>query len=172
MNAGARAATGDILLFLHADTRLPPEAAEKIRRAVRRGAIGGCFETVFDSRHPLLRLGDLWRNLRARWMSKFFGDQSIFVRRDVFERLGGYRLLDRMEDYDLCLRMRRAGPLAFIPSRAITSPRRFQDDGVVRTWAFNQMCKVRFFLRSRSYLRQDNHFANSHFTKGVSRVRL
>jgi len=150
MNLGAKTARGEILLFLHADTRLPVNAEELVLRAIDRGAIGGCFETVFDGAHPLYRLGDFWRNLRARCLGEFFGDQSIFIRRDVFFRLNGYRELRVMEDYDLCLRMRRSGRLAYIPTRAVTSARRFAKDGIVRTWMRDQWIKVRFSIRNRS----------------------
>ena len=151
MNAGAEAATGDVLLFLHGDTKLPPGAADLIRSAIRRGAPGGCFETIFDHNHPILRIGDFWRNLRARTLREFYGDQSIFVRRDVFRKLGGYRHLDVMEDYDLCLRMARFGTPAFIPARAVTSARKFLRHGLVRTWLGHQWSKLRFrSIRSTS----------------------
>ena len=149
MNAGAEAATGDVFLFLHADSRLPAGAADRIRAAVRRGAPGGCFETVFDHNHPVLRVGDFWRNLRARLLGEFYGDQSIFVRRDVFRKLGGYRRLEVMEDYDLCRRMARFGKPAFIPGRAVTSARKFLRHGLVRTWLGHQRLKLRHLLSQR-----------------------
>lgn len=146
MNAGAEAATGDILVFLHADTVLPPRAADRIREAVRRGAPGGCFETIFDHRHPLFRVGDFWRNLRARTTGAFYGDQTIFVRRDVFDKLGGYRTLRAMEDYDFCRRLVRFGWPAYIPDRAVTSARKFLRHGIVRTWVRHQRIKLGYFL--------------------------
>lgn len=147
MNMGAQAAKGDVLLFLHADTKLPPNAEKLVLRAIERGAIGGCFETAFDEQGALLRMGDAWRNLRARWLGEFYGDQSIFIRRDVFFRIGGFRDLGVMEDYDLCLRMRHAGRLAYIPARAHTSARRYIRKGIVRTWLKDQLTKARFFLK-------------------------
>lgn len=146
MNAGAQIAQGDILLFLHADTRLPARAAERIRQAVRNGVVGGCFETAFDPPHPILRTGDVWRNIRARLFREFYGDQSIFIRRRVFERIGGYRHLDFMEDYDLCRRMRKCGQVAFIGARALTSGRTYLNSGILRTWLRHQRLKIRYLL--------------------------
>ena len=83
MNLGADAATGDVLLFVHSDTELSSRSASLIRQAITSGAVGGCFETVWDERGPLYRLGDAWRNFRARWLRYFYGDQSIFIRRDL-----------------------------------------------------------------------------------------
>ncbi len=148
MNAGASMATGDILLFLHADTRLPADAASRIRSAIGSGAIGGCFQTAFDHDHWLLKVGDFWRNLRARWLAEFYGDQSIFIRRDVFIRLGGYRPLRVLEDFDLCSRMRRLGRLAYVASPAVTSARKFLGRGIVRTWLRHQTIKARHLWES------------------------
>ncbi len=80
MNAGAAEADGDVLLFLHADTRLPPDAAMRVRRAIVGGAPGGCFQTAFDDRHPIFKFADLWRNVRTRLTGAFYGDQTIFTR--------------------------------------------------------------------------------------------
>lgn len=141
MNAGAELATGNVLLFLHADTKLPDEALKLIEEALHDAKVcGGNFSLTFgggtrEARlltklYPLLRLGGMC-----------YGDSAIFVRRDVFESLGGYCDLPIFEDCDLYRRLRRAGKFVRLPAQAITSSRRFEGR-FVRTfalWATMQM---------------------------------
>ena len=134
ISAGWSQASGDVLLILHADSRLPAAAADAVRAAVAGGAVGGAFHKRFDSRHPLLR--------RVRWRTRLwwaaglaFGDQAQFVRRSVLEQLGGLREDVRAEDMDLSIRMRRIGPCRLLPSEVITSARRLVSRGILRTWA-------------------------------------
>lgn len=134
MNAGARVSTGDVLLFLHADTVLHPRALAGMRRALMdRRVAGGTFTMRFDVAHPLLRLYG-WCT-RLRWFR--YGDQGIFLRREVFERLGGYRELPLLEDVDLLRRMRRHGRLAVVPRPVTTSARRFVERGIFRQQLVN-----------------------------------
>ncbi|MEE9275957.1 MAG: TIGR04283 family arsenosugar biosynthesis glycosyltransferase [bacterium] len=127
MNAGAAACGGDVLLFLHSDTRLPPGAFERIGEAMRDpGVAGGGFRHRFDGGGLFGRFISLSANARARGWGLFFGDQAIFVRREAFERLGGYGDLPLFEDWDLCRRMRRQGRMAFIPEPVTTSARRIE----------------------------------------------
>jgi rSAM/selenodomain-associated transferase 2 len=133
MNAGARAARGDVVLFLHADTHLPPGYAAAIEAAIAAGAIGGRFDVLLRGAHPLLRVVAYLMNLRSRWTRIFTGDQAIFVRREVFERLGGFAAIPLMEDVELSSRLRREGPIASLRPRVSTSARRWEENGVVRT---------------------------------------
>jgi len=134
MNAGASCATGDILLFLHADTLLPAGAVEAVRWACRSPAIiGGRFDVELAPSTPLLRLTALLMNWRSRISRIATGDQGIFVRRAIFERLGGYADLPLMEDIDLSRRLKRSGRLACLPQRVTTSARRWQTHGVIKT---------------------------------------
>jgi GT2 family glycosyltransferase len=120
MNAGARVARGDALLFLHADTTLPEGAGGAVREALR-DADGGAFRLRYDDGRPILRaLGDL----RLRFLGPVYGDQAIFVRRAVYDRIGGYRSLPIMEDCDFVLRLRRAGRFVLLPLYAETAARR------------------------------------------------
>ena len=139
LNRGARAAQGDWLLFLHADTRLPPGALAEIPRSE---GVGGCFLVRFDRPGLLLGMGDAFRNTRTRLFHDFYGDQAIFARRDVFERLGGFRPFPFMEDYDFCRRLRAAGRLRIIPTPAVTSARRYTASGTVRQHLRFQWMKV------------------------------
>ncbi len=131
MNAGAVRATGDVLLFLHADTHLPPETPALVERALQDPAIlGGFFRIAFVPHAPL---GDFYAwcyNLRSHFRV-FYGDACLFVRRPVFAQMEGYRAALLMEDIELILRLRRAGRLAYIrPATVESSSRRFATTGV------------------------------------------
>jgi rSAM/selenodomain-associated transferase 2 len=127
LNAGARAATGEVLLFLHADVALPEAARRLIEAALADGrAIGGAFRTwtVADRASwlgPLVHLADL----RSRYTRLPYGDQALFVRREVFEAVGGFPEQPLMEDLELARRLRRVGRLARVPARVTVSARRF-----------------------------------------------
>ncbi|MEW6267944.1 MAG: TIGR04283 family arsenosugar biosynthesis glycosyltransferase [Thermodesulfobacteriota bacterium] len=133
MNAGAARARGDVLLFLHADTRLPAGFADAVERAVGRGAIAGRFDVELRGAHPFLPAVAWLMNQRSRWTGISTGDQAIFVRRDVFARLGGFAPIPLMEDVELSARLRRTGKLAALRERVSTSARRWEDEGVLRT---------------------------------------
>ena len=133
MNAGAAHARGDILLFLHADTRLPDGFADAVSAACGDSAVGGRFDVNLEPSSPLIRLTGELINRRSRLTRISTGDQAIFIRRDVFEQLGGYADIPLMEDVDLSRRMKHAGRIACLRQRVTTSARRWQKDGVVRT---------------------------------------
>ncbi len=135
MNAGARVAGGDVLLFLHADTRLPEDAIDAAGRAISAGAVGGCFRLRIDSRDPRLRLAARIITWRSRLLPSASGDQAIFCSRPVFERIGGYREIDLCEDLDLVERLRRVGRFVCVDGYASTSARRWERNGVGRTIA-------------------------------------
>ena len=134
MNAGARAAGGDVLLFLHADTRLPDNAGAAILAALTDPeVVGGRFDVRLDSRRPLLWLVGELMNRRSRLTGISTGDQAIFVRRDVFDALGGYPDIPLMEDIELTRRMKRRGRLVALRLRVVTSARKWEREGGVRT---------------------------------------
>lgn len=136
MNAGARDASGDVLLFLHADTVLPDCAFAAIRAALADHAVvGGTFRLRFDRDTPLLRLY-AWCT-RFRWRVFHYGDQGIFVRRTTFRAIGEFREWPIMEDVDFLARLERAGATARLPLSVTTSARRFARNGVVRQQLLN-----------------------------------
>ena len=133
MNVGAAGTTGDVLLFLHADTRLPAGFASAVQRAIGAGAVGGRFDVVLDGSHWFLPVVARLMNVRSRVTGISTGDQAIFVRRDVFERIGGFAPLPLMEDVELTSRLRRQGHVAALHERVTTSARRWEENGVART---------------------------------------
>ena len=127
MNAGAALARGEVILFLHCDTRLPAGALALIGEALRDpAAAGGGFRHRFDREGGFNRFISWSANTRTRLWSTFFGDQAIFVRRSAFERIGGYAGLPLFEDWELCTRLKREGRLVCIPAPVITSARRIE----------------------------------------------
>jgi rSAM/selenodomain-associated transferase 2 len=134
MNLGARQATGEVLLFLHADTRLPQTAFADIATALGDPrCLGGRFDVELEGSHPMLKIVGALINYRSRATKVGTGDQAIFVRREVFERLGGYPDIPLMEDIALCRTLKRLGGVACLRSRVMTSARRWESEGVWRT---------------------------------------
>ena len=134
MNAGARASGGEILLFLHADTRLPPGAREAVAEGLERTRRDwGRFDVAIAGADPLLVMVALLMNARSRLTGIATGDQAIFVRRDAFEAAGGYPEIPLMEDVALSRRLgRRSRPLC-LRQRVLTSGRRWERQGTLRT---------------------------------------
>ena len=145
LNRGAAATRAEALLFLHADTLLPPSAGELVRRALAEGAVGGGFAVRFDHPRRLFPLGGRIVNLRTRLTGCPLGDQAQFVRRNVFERLGGFPAWQILEDLDFARRLKRAGRTVLIGAPVVTAARRFLNQGVVRTIATNWLIWLLFF---------------------------
>jgi rSAM/selenodomain-associated transferase 2 len=133
MNAGAAAARGQVLLFLHADTRLPPRADALVLQALAEGHAWGRFDVRIDGRPRLLRVVAALMNLRSRLTGIATGDQAMFVTRDAFQRVGGFPVQPLMEDIELSRRLRRIGRPACLRERVCTSGRRWEQRGVWRT---------------------------------------
>jgi rSAM/selenodomain-associated transferase 2 len=134
MNAGAQVASGDVFLFLHADTVLPANFVEVISRALACPAVvGGRFDVRLDSAGWIFRMIETLINFRSRLTHIATGDQGIFIRRAVFLQLGGYPEIPLMEDLELSKKMKQAGEVACLQERVITSARRWQRNGVLRT---------------------------------------
>lgn len=134
MNAGAAEARGEVLLFLHADTTLPPDADALVLRAMNAGAAWGRFDVRIDGRSRWLPIVGALMNRRSRWTGIATGDQAMFVRRAVFEQLGHFPDQPLMEDIELCKRLLAAGHRpACLRERVTTSGRRWDERGPLRT---------------------------------------
>ena len=147
MNAGAQAASGDVLLFLHADTRLPQAVERLVLDGLRETQrCWGRFDVRIDSARPLLRLVSAMMNRRSRLTGICTGDQAIFVIADIFARVGGYAPVALMEDIALSSRLRRHGAPLAIRAAVVTSARRWERDGILRTIGLMWWLRLRYFL--------------------------
>lgn len=150
MNLGALLLQADVYLFLHIDTRLPEDFLARIEEALSDPRVsGGCFRLEFEQFSPWLWFYTFWTRFRGRYLH--FGDQAYFVRREVFEELGGYRELPLMEDVDFLARLRHRGPwrrnrFAVIEEPVITSARRYLRYGIVRQQLLNVIMVTLFEL--------------------------
>ena len=142
MNAGAREAGGEVLVFLHADTALPPDAAEVVAQSMKHH-VWGRFDVEIEGRHPMLKVVAWSMNLRSRLTGIATGDQSIFVRRDAFP---GFAEIPLMEDIAFSKAMKRRGAPACLRSRVRTSGRRWESRGVLRTVALMWRLRLAYAL--------------------------
>jgi rSAM/selenodomain-associated transferase 2 len=133
MNAGAAASCGEVLLFLHADTRLPHGFGSAVRRAIDSGAAGGRFDVRIRGRHPAFGFLSAAINARSRATGIATGDQAPFVTRAAFEALGGFEAVPLMEDVRFTARLRCLGRVEALRERVETSGRRWEEHGFLRT---------------------------------------
>ena len=147
MNAGAANARGDVLMFLHADTCLPEHFEQKVLATVnRKGISAGAFTLTIDSDDSGLRFIERVANWRARLLQMPYGDQALFVSRQLFFEIGGFADYPIMEDFELVRRLKKRGKIAILPDSVITSPRRWQNLGVAKTWLLNQVILAAYFI--------------------------
>ena len=146
MNAGARHARGDVLWFVHADTRIDRAALGQLQPALAdRRTVGGGLVIRFDQPGFALRYLAWTSNLRARYLHWIFGDQGLFIRRTVFDALGGFPDLPIMEDLEMSRRLHRRGRLVMLRGTSTASARRFAEHGTWRMLAFMQYLKLLYF---------------------------
>ena len=137
MNCGANVATGEVLLFLHADTLLPDEAFQAIEQALKaQDVIGGAFRICFNCAQWPYRLVSFTTNIRSRYRNIFTGDQAYFVRSDSFHTIGGFPDQPLMEDLEIITRLRKIGKVVLLPLYVTTSARRHEKIGLIRSVLF------------------------------------
>lgn len=147
MNAGAAVTSSDILWFVHADCLVPRDALDLLRHALLDpGVVGGGLQLSFDQRSLGLDYLAASSNVRARRLNWIFGDQAMFVRRDVFEAVGGFPPLPLMEDLEMSRILRRRGRLVVLPTTVTASARRLVEQGVWRMTALMQLLKLQYLL--------------------------
>lgn len=147
MNAGAEQAKAEVLLFLHADTRLPERADDLILQGLAAsGRHWGRFDVAIEGRHPLLPVIAWFMNRRSRLTGIATGDQGMFMRRETFDKIGGFPDIPLMEDIVLSRRLRDLGPPLCLPQRAVTSGRRWERGGVIRTVWLMWSLRLAFWL--------------------------
>ena len=146
LNAGARAASGDVLWFVHADTRIHDDGYAQLIAAISDPAVlGGGFTLAFDRRSPGLNALAWTSNQRARRLGWIFGDQAMFVRRNAFARVGGFPDLPLMEDLEMSRRLRAVGRLVVLPATSTASSRRFDVHGPWSMLIYMQWLKLLYF---------------------------
>ena len=147
-NRGAEEATGEILLFLHADTSLPRDFADQVRATLRRpGVSAGAFRFRLDGPGWRLRLVERVVALRCQIFRLPYGDQAIFLQREVFQASGRFAAMPVMEDFDLIRRLKKLGRVALAEGAVVTSARRWRREGVWRVTCAHQICILGYYLR-------------------------
>ena len=147
MNAGAAEATGEVLLFLHADTRLPENFETCVPAALAEdGVCAGAFSLGIDSAGGGLRLIEWVANWRSRFFQMPYGDQALFVSRNLFHEIGGYPEYPIMEDFELVRRLKQKGKIVILPESVQTSARRWLNFGIAKTWLLNQLIIIAYYL--------------------------
>ncbi|MFN6567105.1 TIGR04283 family arsenosugar biosynthesis glycosyltransferase [Dendronalium sp. ChiSLP03b] len=160
MNAGAVAAGGEILLFLHADTHLPTGFDDMVRTALQKlGTVAGAFALRIDASLLSLRWVEWGVNWRSHFWQMPYGDQAIFLTKEVFQQIGGFPELPIMEDFELMRRLKRIGQIVILPVPVVTSARRWLQKGVFKTTLINQIVIIAYLLgvspeQIRSWYRQ------------------
>ncbi len=147
MNTGAVAASGEILLFLHADTCLPTGFDDMVRKALQQpGTVAGAFKLRIDASLLSLRWVEWGINVRSHFYQMPYGDQAIFLTKEVFHEIGGFPELLIMEDFELMRRLKRTGRIVIIPTPVVTSARRWLQKGVFKTTLLNQIVIIAYLL--------------------------
>lgn len=147
MNRGAQVAAGNILWFVHSDSKLGQNSVSVIEGSIAEGYIGGCFKLYFyDLETGFMRYVANSSHLRAKYLKLIFGDQGIFMRKDIFQHLNGFKEMELMEDWDLSRRIHRLGKMNYLNERIGTSARRFKNGGQLKTLLRMHKIKILYVL--------------------------
>jgi rSAM/selenodomain-associated transferase 2 len=153
MNIGAQAASGQILLFLHADTCLPAGFDRLIRTALQqpptqsvKTTIAGAFELKINGAARGLRLVEWGVKWRSRWWQMPYGDQAIFLKAETFQKVGGFSVMPLMEDFELISRLQKLGAIKILSAAVVTSDRRWRQKGILKTTILNQIIVIAYLL--------------------------
>ncbi|MDK2918200.1 MAG: hypothetical protein PWQ37_933 [Candidatus Petromonas sp.] len=147
MNRGAEEAKGDILWFVHSDSILNIDSLKNIEMAISQGYIGGGMSLYFYDYDTLfMRFVSKTSNLRAKYLGLYFGDQGIFVKKDIFFKLGGYPDIELMEDWELSKKLTKIGKMKMLKTKIGTSARRFKEWGQLKTLLFMHKIKILYML--------------------------
>ncbi|MCE2400491.1 TIGR04283 family arsenosugar biosynthesis glycosyltransferase [Candidatus Poribacteria bacterium] len=146
LNAGAAAATGDILIFLHADVWLEPGAFTAVETALSSGYVGGGFLQKIDDRNILYRMIEIAADIRGKYLKVFYGDSGIFVSRNDFQSIGGFPDVPIMEEVGFSKELRTLGKTKMVKPRIHISARRWEANGIVRTTTKNWLITFLYFL--------------------------
>ena len=147
LNAGAASATGDILIFLHADIWLESGGLASVETALASGYVGGGFQQKIDGRHFLYRAIEVAGNMRGKYLKVFYGDSGIFVRRSDFEKIGGFPEVPILEEIGFSKGLRRLGKTTLVRPHIHISARRWETRGIVRTTLNNWLITLLYFLK-------------------------
>ncbi|CAG7857572.1 hypothetical protein MCAMS1_02446 [biofilm metagenome] len=146
MNAAANHATGEMLIFLHADTVLPDDAFNLIANSINEQQQWGRFDIRLSGKHPLLKIIACCMNWRSRLTGIATGDQAIFINKRLFETIGGYPAIALMEDIALCKKLIRISPPVCLNAKVISSGRRWEHNGILRTILLMWGLRLRYFM--------------------------
>lgn len=149
MNHGARQARGDLLLFLHADSLLPSNFFEILKQSMEQDCIWGRFDIRLSGEHPLFRIIEFCINVRSRVSGVATGDQGIFVKRSVFEKIGGFPKIEIMEDIALSKKLKRLAWPICVREQIVTSSRRWEQKGILRTVLLMWALRLFYFLGAK-----------------------
>lgn len=146
MNAGAKIAESDALLFLHADCLLGKRSLTAIENCLSKGYVGGCLSQRIISDKFISRFIEASGNIRAKFFKIFYGDQAIFVRRAVFFELGGFDNIELLDDVIFSRRLKKMGKVCVLPQKVYVSARRWQKQGFIRTTLANWVITLGFLF--------------------------
>ena len=144
LNNGAKESNNDILLFLHADSIIEEDVLIKIENFIKNGNKVGCLKIKFDSKKIIMRLFAILSNLRVKYRNIAFGDQGIFIEKKLFEDIGMFDDIPIMEDYKLSIKLKNVFPIKYIDSYIISSSRRFEKNGILKTALLMQKLQYMF----------------------------